>query len=53
MHIDNQHGAQAFLESIQDIAPEKTIIVEVTPTLGTHIGPGAIGVTTLSTHWRQ
>lgn len=53
MHIDNQHGAQAFLDSIQDIAPEKTIIVEVTPTLGTHIGPGAIGVTTLSTHWRQ
>ncbi len=53
MHIANRDGAEAFLESIQDIAPEKTVIIEVTPTLGTHIGPGSIGVTTLSKNWRQ
>jgi len=53
MHIANRDGAEKFLESIQDIAPEKTIIIEVTPTLGTHIGPGSVGVTTLSKNWRQ
>jgi DegV family protein with EDD domain len=53
MHIDNRAGAEKFLESIRDIAPEKTVIIEVTPTLGTHIGPGSLGVTTLSKNWRQ
>jgi len=53
LHIANRDGAENFLESIRDIAPEKTIIVEVTPTLGTHIGPGSLGITTLSKNWRQ
>lgn len=53
LHIANREGAQQFLETIRDIAPEKTIIMEVTPTLGTHIGPGSVGVVTLSTNWRQ
>jgi DegV family protein with EDD domain len=53
LHIANRDGAEKFLESIRDIAPEKTIIVEVTPTLGTHIGPGSLGITTLSKNWRQ
>lgn len=53
LHIANRDGAEQFLESIRDIAPEKTIIMEVTPTLGTHIGPGSVGVVTLSTNWRQ
>lgn len=53
LHIDNRQGAEEFRELVRDIAPEKTIIVEVTPTLGTHIGPGALGIATLSTNWRQ
>lgn len=53
LHIANRDGAEKFLESIRDIAPEKTIIMEVTPTLGTHIGPGSVGAVTLSTNWRQ
>ena len=53
LHIANRAGAEEFLESIRDIAPEKTIIIEVTPTLGTHIGPGSLGITTLSMNWRQ
>lgn len=53
LHIANRDGAEQYLDSIQDIAPEKTIIMEVTPTLGTHIGPGSVGVVTLSTNWRQ
>ena len=53
LHIANRSGAEKFLDSIRDIAPEKTVIMEVTPTLGTHIGPGSVGVVTLSTNWRQ
>lgn len=53
LHIANRDGAERFLESIRDIVPEKTTIIEVTPTLGTHIGPGSLGVTTLSKNWRQ
>lgn len=53
LHIANRDGAERFLESIRDITPEKTVIVEVTPTLGTHIGPGSLGITTLSKNWRQ
>lgn len=53
LHIANREGAEKFLDSIRDIAPEKTIISEVTPTLGTHIGPGSLGITTLSKNWRQ
>lgn len=53
LHIANRDGAEKFLDSIRDIAPEKTVIMEVTPTLGTHIGPGSVGVVTLSKNWRQ
>ena len=53
LHIANRDGAEKYLESICDIAPEKTIIMEVTPTLGTHIGPGSLGVVTLNQNWRQ
>ena len=52
MHIANRAGAESFLESIQDIAPSDTLVIETTPTLGTHIGPGSIGVATLNHNWR-
>ena len=53
LHIANRAGAESFLESIQDIAPSDTLVIETTPTLGTHIGPGSIGVATLKRDWRQ
>lgn len=52
LHIQNESGAQAFLQRIQDIAPAYTPIVEVGPTMGTHIGPGSLGATVLSDQWR-
>ena len=52
MHVADRAGAESFLESIQDIAPSDTLVIETTPTLGTHIGPGAIGVATLNGNWR-
>ena len=53
LHSANRPGAEKFLDSISDLAPANTLIIEVTPTLGTHIGPGSIGAATLSKNWRQ
>ena len=53
LHIRNEAGAREFLERVKDIAPADTPIVEVGPTLGTHIGPGSLGATVLSASWRD
>ncbi|MCY3782029.1 MAG: DegV family protein [Chloroflexi bacterium] len=53
LHVANREGAERFLSSIQDIAPSDTLVIETTPTIGTHIGPGSIGVATLKSNWRQ
>ena len=53
LHIDNRAGAERFLDSIREIAPKETHIIEVCPTLGAHIGPGSIGVATLNQDWRN
>lgn len=52
LHVHNRSGAERFLRSLQDIAPSDTLVIETTPTIGTHIGPGSIGVAALSQHWR-
>ena len=53
LHIDNRAGAERFLDSIREIAPQETFVIEVCPTLGAHIGPGSIGVATLNQDWRN
>lgn len=53
LHVSNRAGAERFLDDIRDIAPSDTLVIETTPTLGTHIGPGSIGVATLSRDWRR
>ena len=53
LHTANRIAAERFLETIQDIAPSDTLVIETTPTLGSHIGPGSLGVATLSSDWRR
>ena len=53
LHIANRAGAERFLESIDDIAPSDTLVIETSPTLGCHVGPGSVGVATLRSDWRQ
>lgn len=53
LHINNRAGAERFLESIDDIAPSDTLIIETSPTLGCHVGPGSVGVATLRSDWRR
>ncbi len=53
LHIANRAGAEHFLESIDDIAPSDTLVLETSPTLGAHVGPGSVGVATLRNDWRR
>ena len=53
IHANNPSGADDLKKQLGDVAPSSTIIVEVGPTLGVHIGPGALGVIPVSQSWRQ
>lgn len=54
LHIRNEEGAKHLRERLSDIAPTyETHIIEVGPTLGSHIGPGSVGVATLRASWRN
>ncbi len=53
LHIQNRAGADKFLGGIGDSAPSDTLVIETTPTLGAHVGPGSIGVATLNADWRR
>lgn len=52
MHIDNQQAHDELLDRVSDILPDDTITGIIGPTLGTHIGPGAIGTALLKKGWR-
>jgi fatty acid-binding protein DegV len=53
MHADNEKGAHELHEALKDIAPQMTITVNITPTIGTHIGPGGLGIATVNQAWRS
>lgn len=47
LYANDPDGAAALKERLKDIAPSDTIICNITPTIGTHIGPGGLGVATV------
>lgn len=53
LHANNPEGAHALAERLADIAPPNVLFVNVTPTIGTHIGPGALGFAYVSQSWRN
>lgn len=52
LHINNLEGAAELGARLKDIMPEDTITAGVGPTLGTHIGPGALGIAPVSLAWK-
>ncbi len=45
MHTHNPDGAQRLVEALSDVRPDnEMVVVEVTPVLGVHVGPGALGL---------
>jgi DegV family protein with EDD domain len=52
LHISNLEGAAELRARLKDIMPENTLTTGVGPTLGTHIGPGALGIAPVSASWK-
>ena len=49
LHTNAQEKAQDFLKKVSDLMPEGDIYsVDITPVIGSHIGPGAVGYAIIS-----
>jgi len=53
LHANNREGALEIKNRLGSILPAETYIINITPAIGTHIGPMALGVATLSKAWRR
>ncbi len=53
LHINNPDGAQAVRTRLADILPDNVITGLINPALGTHIGPGSVGVGIVSKGWNN
>jgi DegV family protein with EDD domain len=53
LHINNPEGVEELRTRLADIVPPDTIIGNIGPTVGTHIGPGAVGIATVSKGWKD
>lgn len=53
LHINNPDGAAQLKASLGDVVPDHVITGLIGPTLGTHIGPGSVGVVTLKQGWKR
>lgn len=52
LHAINPDGAAELQNRLANIAPPDTIVVSITPTIGSHIGPGGLGLGIVSKQWR-
>lgn len=52
IHTADVEAAHELKEANKDLLPENTIITEVGPTLGTHIGPQSLGIVPVMKSWR-
>ena len=53
LYIADRGGAEKLHDRLADIAPPDTFIASVTPTIGSHVGTGGLGVVTVSSAWRN
>lgn len=52
LHINNPAGLEELRATLKDIIPPDTITGTIGPTLGTHIGPGALGAAIIRQGWK-
>jgi DegV family protein with EDD domain len=52
LHANNPDGARDMQNQLADVIPPETLVINITTVIGTHIGPGALGVATVSKGWR-
>jgi DegV family protein with EDD domain len=52
LHANNPDGAQDMRDQLVDIAPADTLIINITTVIGTHTGPGALGIALVNKGWK-
>lgn len=52
LHVNSLESVAELRARLKDIMPEDTITTGIGPTLGTHTGPGAIGIAPVSAAWK-
>ncbi|MBP6297937.1 MAG: DegV family protein [Anaerolineae bacterium] len=52
IHSNNLEGALEIKERVKQILPKDTIVTNIGPTLGVHIGPGSLGFASVSATWK-
>jgi DegV family protein with EDD domain len=53
LHANNPEGARDMHTQLADIAPPDTLLINITTVIGTHTGPGALGVALVDKGWRS
>lgn len=53
LHSNNPDGAEAMKAQLNSILPEEVLTINITPVIGTHIGPKCLGVATVRQAWRE
>ena len=48
LYISDRTDAEKLRDRLTDVAPSEPLIVSVTPTIGSHVGTGGVGVVTVS-----
>ena len=43
-HINDVEGALAFAKTVEEYIGKKVDIAPIGPVIGTHVGPGALGI---------
>jgi DegV family protein with EDD domain len=52
LHANNPDGAHDMQDQLADIAPPETLTINITTVIGTHTGPGALGVALVTRGWK-
>jgi len=52
LHINNPDGIDRLQNGLDDMIDDNTLTGLIGPTLGTHIGPGSVGVVTVGHGWK-
>jgi DegV family protein with EDD domain len=53
LHANNLDGIAEMSERLGKVMPSETYVINVTPVIGTHIGPKSLGAVALSQAWRS
>jgi DegV family protein with EDD domain len=53
LHINNPEGMDDLRQRLSDVMPANTIIGMICPAIGSHIGPGAVGIVTVKKGWKD